>query len=238
MIARFSVFTLLLSSVAFLAPVPSSAAVLASISIEQIGASRTGSWTLLSANGDSISSADPGIVKNRFSIGLSEFGPTTLSVTPPNGMNAKILVYRGGEMINTATTNQYSFHIYANDTYRFVVQYALARVGSLGVTSDPSPLRFRLSPVGGGRNFTGKTPHTFNNLPAGKYSLRFGATKECYSSPVKTVVVEEEKRNTTLVTLTCTSEEEEDTVDRSRTSKRSIREAAHLRELKKRGERK
>lgn len=237
MITRFTVFTLLVSSAAFLAPVPSSAAVQASISIEQIGASRTGSWTLLSANGDSISSADPGIDKNRFSIGLTEFGPTTLSVTPPNGMNAKILVYRGGEVINSVTTNQYSFQIYANDTYRFVVQYSLARVGSLGVTSDPTRLRFRLSPVGGGRNFTGKTPHTFNNLPAGKYTVRFSSTKGCYSPPVKTVVVEEEKRNTTLVTLTCVSEEA-DTIDRTRTSKRSIREAASLRELKKRGARK
>lgn len=226
---------LFISSLALL-PLPLFAGAQANIKMEQVSASEYGVWTLVSADGTAKASTDKGVDRLNYSFGLTEFGPTTLSLKTPAGMTAKISVYRGGDLIAESTSNQYSFNMYANDNYRFIVQYSLTRVGSLGVTSDPSRLRFRMKGPSG-RTRTATTPHTFKNLPAGNYSLYFGKTENCVAPAVQTVKVEPEQRNTTMVTLPCNVTAEQE-VDRTRVSKRSIQEYAKKRELKKRGERK
>lgn len=232
----FRVRAALFLSSAVLFPLPLFAGTQASIKVEQLSASQYGVWTLISGDGSSKASTDEGVDRLNYSFGLTEFGPTTLSVKAPAGMSTKISVYRGGDLIEMSTSNQYSFNIYANDNYRFIVQYSLTRVGSLGVTSDPSPLRFRMKGPSG-RTLTATTPHTFQNLPAGKYSLSFGKTDTCLAPAVQTVKVEPEQRNTTMVTLPCNIVEEQN-VDRTRVSKRTLQEYAKEREMKKRGERK
>ncbi len=209
----------------------------ASIKIEQLSASTFGSWTLLSADGSSRSSTDAGVdVTGGFTIGSTEFGQTTLSVKPPAGMSVVISVYRGGELLKQVTTQQYSFPLYANDNYRFLIKYSLTNVGSLGIMSDPNFLRFRMKgPTR--RTYSAKTPHTFLNLPVGKYSLYFGATETCLKPAVQTVIVESEQRNTAAVTLTCNAAEE-DSVDRNRISRRALRDYVTEREAKARGSRK
>ncbi len=226
-----------LSLSAFAFATPAFAAPQASIKIEQLSPSTYGTWTLLSADGSSRSSVDKGVdPTGGFTMALTEFGQTTLSVTSPPGMSAKISVYRGGDLIKEVTSQQYSFPLYANDNFRFLIKYSLSRVGSLGVTSDPTTLRFRMKgPTG--RIFTAKTPFTFKNLPAGKYSLYFPKTDDCLQPAVQTVDVAPEERNTTKVTLTC-NVAEEDNVDRSRVSKRTLREYVEAREVKTRGQRK
>lgn len=230
--ALFSLF-LFTSAFAF----PAFAAPQASIKIEQLSPSTYGTWTLLSADGSSRSSADEGVdPKGGFTIGLSDFGQTTLSVSSPPGMSALISVYRGGDLIKEVASQQYSFPLYANDNFRFLIKYSLSRVGSLGVTSEPSALRFRMKgPTG--KVFTATTPFTFKSLPAGKYSLYFPKTENCLQPAVKSVDVAPEERNTTNVTLTC-NVGEEDSVDRSRVSKRTLRNYVEAREVKARGNRK
>lgn len=227
---------LTLSFSMFAAPL-ATAATQATVKIEQLSPSTYGSWTLLSADGSSRTSKDPGTDSTGgLTIGLTEFGQTTLSVVTPPGMSAIISVYRGGELLKEVSSKQYSFPIYTNDNYRFVIRYALTNVGSLGVTSEPSNIRFRMKgPTG--RNYTAKTPFTFQKLPAGKYSLYFPKTDKCFQPAVQNIDVESEKRNTAKVTLACNIEEE-DTVDRSRISRRSLREYVEARERKIRGDRK
>ncbi len=221
---------------AFIVP-PVAAGAQASITIEQVSASSYGTWTLLAADGTSRSSKDKGVdAIGGFSMGITEFGQNTLSVTPPPGMSVKISVYRGGDLVKEVDTPQYSFSLFTNDNYRFVISYALTRVGALGVTSEPSNLRFRMK-SSGGRTYSAKTPFTFTNLPAGKYSLYFSATETCLQPAVQTVKVEPEQRNTTKVTLTCNVQEEE-MVERIRPTKRSLRDYAEKRETKTRGMRK
>lgn len=213
------------------------AATQASVKIEQLSPSAYGAWTLLSGDGNSRSSKDKGVdPMGNFTMALTEFGQTTLSVIPPPGMSAVISVYHGSELVTQVDSRQYSFPLYANGNYRFLIKYSLSRLGSLGVTSDPTPLRFRLKGPSG-RTYVGRTPHTFKNLPAGKYSLYFPKTDTCLQPAVQTIEVEPEKRNTTLVTLRCNIEEEEK-VDRSRVSRRTLREYAKAREVKTRGNRK
>lgn len=233
---RTSAFlSLTLSAFAF--ATPALAAPQAGIKIEQLSPSSYGTWTLLSADGSSRSSLDKGVSPTGgFTIALSEFGQTTLSVTSPPGMSASISVYRGGDLIKEVTSQQYSFPLYANDNFRFVIKYSFSRLGSLGITSEPTTLRFRMKgPTG--RTFTAVTPFTFKNLPAGKYSLYFPKTETCLQPAVQTVDVAPEERNTTKVTLTC-NVAEEDKIDRSRVSKRTLREYVKAREVRARGNRK
>lgn len=212
------------------------AAIQGSIKIEQLSAGATGEWTILSEDGTAISSSDDGVLKNNYSFAITRFGQTTLSVTPPPGMSARISVYRGGDVIATTDSQQYSFKLLANDNYRFVIQYSLSKLGTLGVTSEPANVRFRMrGPTG--RNYSAKSPHTFKNLPAGSYAITFSTIDGCFQPARKTVVVEPDQRNTTNVTLTCGSAEEEN-VDRSRVSRRTIRNYAEQREYKARGNRK
>lgn len=217
-------------------PRSTTAALQGSIQIQQVSASSQGTWTLLSADGTAITSEDTGVQKNEFSVGITRFGQTTLGVVSPPGMSAKISVYRGGELLLTTDTPQYSFDLTSNDSYRFVIQYSLKSLGLLGVTSDPPGVRFRLrGPTG--RTFGGTSPQSFDNLPAGRYVLMFGATKDCSRPPRKTATVKSEERTAVHVTLPCTSAEEE-TVDTSRVSRRTLREYVEERELKDRGDRK
>lgn len=210
----------------------------ANIKIEQLSPAAPGTWTLISSDGVVRNSNDPGVLKNGYAFGVTDYGPTTLSVTPPPGMSARITAYRGGDQIGQTDAQQYSFTLVANDNYRFVIQYALSKLGDLGVTSQPSGIRFRMKgPTG--HTYSALSPYTFKNIPAGHYAITFPATNGCTAPSVTTVVVESDTRNTKNVSLaSCTSSADDLRLDRSRVSKRTLREKAESREYKPRGERK
>ncbi len=210
----------------------------ANIRIEQLTPSAYGTWTLLSSNGALRTSNDPGVLKSAFTVGVTDYGPTTLSVVPPPGMSVKITTYRGGEKVGETDAQQYSFTLVANDNYRFVLQYALSRLGNLGVTSQPSGIRFRMKGPGG-RFYSATSPFTFTNIPVGRYSLTFPPKNGCTAPSVHTVIVESETRNTANISLaTCDTAATDTTHDYSRISKRTLRDMVEQRELRKRGERK
>jgi hypothetical protein len=215
-----------------------SAALQGSIKIEQLSASTVGTWTLLSEDGTDLTSASEDINPFDYSVAITRFGQTTLSVIPPAGMSVKIAVYRGGDFLYTVDSRQHSFKLLANDNYRFVIQYTLSRFGNLGITSEPSSVRFRMrSPSG--MTSAGTTPKTFENLPVGRYILMLGTIEGCLLPARKTIIVKEGERNVVKVTLPCdNSQVADDDIDRSRVSKRTLRAYAEERELKKRGQRK
>lgn len=224
------------ASLLFAAP-SAFAAVQTAIQIEQVSPANVGSWTVLFADGSSKKSTETGMVLGNTSFTITDFAPITLSVVPPAGMAARITVYRNGDASTAETVNQYSFTPLPNETYRFLIQYSYARLGTLGVTSDPPTLRFRMKGPSGTRMLTAKTPFTFKELPAGKYTLYFAASGKCVQPAPYGVTVEPEKRNTAHITLSCDSEETE-TVDTTRVSRRTLREQAQKREFKPRGQRK
>ncbi len=214
-------------------------AVQASVTIEQLSGGAVGSWTLLSSNGGSTyKSTDTGVDRRRASLGLAEFGPTTLSVSIPQGMSVKISVYRGGTLVESVATPQYSFTLLPNDSYRFIVQYSLSRLGSLGVTSLPSGVRFRLKGESG-RTRTATTPFTFTSLPAGQYSVQMSPLRDCLRPAPQSALVMPEERGTIHVTMNCDKDESSSTAATVRgPSKRSLVEYARKREFNRRGERK
>ncbi len=210
----------------------------ANVKIEQLTPSSYGTWTMLSSNGSIRTSNDPGVLKPSFTFGVTDYGPTTLSVVPPPGMSVRITVYRGGEKVGETDAQQYSFTLVANDNYRFVVQYSMSKLGDLGVTSDPSGVRFRMKGPSG-RFYTATTPFTFKNIPTGRYSITFPPKNGCTAPSVHTVIVESETRNTSNISLaTCAVSRDEAKLDYSRISKRTLRQQAENREYKPRGQRK
>ncbi len=217
-------------------PVSASAAAQAGVTIEQVSPTQVGVWTFLFGNGSSLSSATEGINALQHSFTVTDFEPMTFSVTQPAGMAAKISIYRNGDFMKTENIPQFSFTPYPNEKYRFVVQYSYSLLGSLGVTSDPSGVRFRMKgPTA--KIYSATTPFTFKSLPAGKYSLLFASTRLCSQPAPHTAVVAAESRNTVNVSLICTTNKFE-SVDTSRVSKRTLVENAKSRETKPRGTRK
>jgi len=200
----FSNRSLLLGTVALTILWTSTAlgAVQAAIKIDQISSSSYGVWTLISADGSARTSTDPGVDKKGYSMSLTDFGPLTLSVVSPPGMSAKITVYRGDAVVSSKEQQQVSVTLYPNDNYRFLVSYSYTRLGMLGVTSDPSGIRFRAHGPAT-KTYTAKTPYTFKNLPAGQYTLSFSVPKNCIQPPPRNIVIEPEKRNTISQTFAC-----------------------------------
>lgn len=209
----------------------------ASILIEQISPSTTGVWTMLSSAGTIRTSNDEGVDARRYSIGITDYGQTVLSVIPPAGMSVRITVFRGGEQIAQTDSQQYAFTVRANDNYRFVLQYALTKLGTLGITSEPSGTRFRMRGPSG-RTYAGRSPQSFTNIPAGRYTVMFPALHGCTDATRKPVIVEANDRNVLHVSLATCNAVDDSSLDYSRISKRQLRDLVLEREQKPRGERK
>ncbi|MSR67734.1 hypothetical protein EXS65_02835 [Candidatus Peribacteria bacterium] len=233
---RGSLFTALLLTGLFV-PFSSHAVPQASITVEQVSGKSLGSWVLLSGNGTTHSSTDPGVNNSSYSFGLTDFGPVTITALPPNGMSAKISIFRGGELVKTLVLPQYSFTLYPNDTYRFLVQYSLSRLGTVGLTSDPSGVRFRMKGRGT-RTYSGVTPFTVKNVPSGSYSVLMSAPEGCFQPRPHTAVITPDTRIAVHVTINCTKNQSGSTVQRIRPTKRSLVDYAEQREFNSRGTRK
>lgn len=216
---------------------PAFSATKAGITIDQVSAKSLGGWTLLTANGSSYSTAERGVNRTSHSMALSDFGPVTLIVSPPQGMSVRIGVYRGGELLKTVDTPQHSFTLYPNDQYRFLVQYTLDRTGTLGITSDPSGVRMRVK-GSGTRTYTAVTPHTFTNIPAGRYSVALSGVPGCLQPRMESIVVQPEQRNTLAISLNCTKNQTGSSVSSYRPTKRALVDYAQSREFNPRGRRK
>lgn len=230
-----SLATLFLATV-FFVPL-SHSAVQTSIKIEQVSPTQYGTWTFLYQDGSSITSSDPGIDPKNHVFTVTEFTPMTISVVPPAGMSAKISIYRNGDLAKTETSQQFSFTPYANESYRFLIQYSYSRMGSVGVTSVPSGLRFRMKgPTT--KVYTAITPHTFKNIPAGRYTLYFPSTPDCASPAPHSVAVEPEKRTTANVSLVCPTDSQSLLSQKPLVSRRALIQSVENRESRPRGQRK
>jgi hypothetical protein len=230
-----SIATLSIAVLAFAHVPVGRAAVQGTVRIDQLSPTTLGSWTLLAADGTTRSSSDEGVNPASYSYSVSEVGQMVFSVVPPTGMSSKISVYRNDELTATLNAQQYEYTLFPNDNYKFLVQYAYTKLGLLGVTSEPSGLSFR---VRGPKNFSGKTPASFTNLPAGSYAIYVGNVPGCLKPPPQTAVVTEGGRTAKVIKLTCNVGSETEAVRTKHQSRRSLQNTVEAREAKPRGERK
>jgi hypothetical protein len=229
---RISAFIFFLSASSFLHVPNGSAASLANIVIDQVSAGSVGTWTMLAADGSTRTSDTATADPRKYSAGISDFGPMTFSVVPPSGMSARITVYRGGEQVAVTDSRQYSFHVYPNDSYRFVVKYWVGATGTLGVISNPQGIIFRAI-AEGGKTYRGVTPASFTNLPVGKYSIYSNPTAACTSSAPQSVTLGNEDRKVITLSMSCDNASGEyEAPVRVRPSKRNIVERVAEREAR------
>lgn len=203
------------------------------VSIEQVSPSSVGSWMFIMKDEAPVSSTDKGANAKNYSFGFTNFGPVTLSLQPPPGMTTVINVYRGGNKFTTQETRQLTVTLYPGDTYRFVVQYSLTNVGSLGITSTPSNVPLRITGPDKKR-YSSRSPHTFTNLPAGRYTIQAGLIPGYINPPLYTKDVEAGKRITLNIEMpkdtTKTKGGSSSNVQARQSTKRDIRSAAEIRE--------
>ena len=218
-------FAIILVSILFLAPLAAFAGIQGSVLIEQISPAELGAWILTSETGAKWSSEDPKVSPKKFSLSIAEVGLLTLKVTPPAGASAKILVYRGGDLSKTITSNQYSFTLYPNDKYRFFVQYAFDRLGSIGITSAPSNAKFRMTGPSG-KLYIGTTPVSFTNLPAGRYTVQAEPVTGCSKPKQQSAVIQPDVRTTLHLTMPCEQKVKKSTTKNDRPAKRDIMKQA------------
>jgi hypothetical protein len=228
---------LALPGAAFCASAPTPGLPQATITIEQLSTSSLGTWTILSGENTILSSTGAGIDKTHYSFTLSSFGPTLITVVPPPGMAATMTVFRRGEVIVKNGRQQYGFDLLPNDDYRFLVQYAVTRLSSLGITSEPNGAKFRVSGPGG-KSFTGQTPADFSNLPAGRYVVTYGRTSTCTQPAPRSIVLKPDQRNVVNATIACGKDVSDASVTRSNVTRRSIRQIVEEREAKPVGQKK
>lgn len=199
---RRSLFIFAIMSASLIIP-QAHAALQGTVSIEQISPTRDiGSWLFYTTANETKSSTEPGVDPKKYAFSFTEFGPVTIKVEPPPGMQSSIIVYRGGELFKKADARQLSVNLYPGDIYRFVVQYSFSALGSLGVTTQPFRATFRITGPGNKR-YSARTPHTFTDLPAGRYSIRVSAPRGCLLPPVYVKDVTPEQRVTLQVELAC-----------------------------------
>lgn len=160
-----------------------------------------GKWTIITADNEHITST--GI---EHSLQTPTAGSYTIIVTSPEGSNAKIWLYRNGEVVQSVDRSQLTFIFSAGDTIRVNIHHILARTGTVIVNSNPPGLSFDLR--GPNRmTLTGTTSASFPLTPEGQYSVNFQPLDGCVSPPTKSLFLEKGSRITFAVTLICAEAE-------------------------------
>lgn len=199
--------------------------------VDQVSPKEYGSWVVYSGDTVLAASSDRGVSLKHYSFSSSVFGPVTLSVKNPPGMTSVISVFRNTDLVQTISTPQVTVSAFPNDNYRFIVQYARTNLGSLGVTSVPSNVAIMIKGPDG-KERRARTPHTFTNLPVGRYAIYTPNPPDtCGSAAPMTRSVESEKRLAVIIELPCNQTvNERQSRTSARPTKREIQNSVYLRE--------
>ncbi|OGJ55892.1 hypothetical protein A2706_05285 [Candidatus Peribacteria bacterium RIFCSPHIGHO2_01_FULL_51_35] len=191
-----------------------SGTVIGSIAIEQIGPSPAlGTWTLLQPDQTSIKMST-----KTYTAEVTLPGNYTLFVEPPEGMSAKVYLYKGTELVKTLDRPQISFVLAEGDAYRISVNYILSRTGDVSINSYPSGIPFRLE---GPNKITvnDKTPYALEGTPEGQYTVRY-YPKGCVEPRPKSLLLQKDGRLAFTINLSC----ETLVIDETSASKKEVSE--------------
>ncbi|MEK7590631.1 MAG: S-layer homology domain-containing protein [Patescibacteria group bacterium] len=145
-----------------------SGAVIGSVTVEQNSPSGTlGTWTLLTPDQSSMKFSTA-----TYTADITLEGNYTLFAEPPEGMSAKVYLYKGDELIRMLDRPQISLVIAAGDNFRISITYILTRVGEVSIMSDPNGIPFRLE---GPNKITVNdvTPYSLTSTPEGQYTVQY-----------------------------------------------------------------
>lgn len=146
------------------------------ITIQQVSPDLIGEWNLVYSGG-TLKSTEVGINSKEHTI-RPNAGPMILTLLAPGGASTRVSIFKNGTLVETKSLFQVNIMAEAGATYKLIAQYSFDKLGTIGVTSNPSKASFRL--IGPNRRlFRGTAPTTFKNVPAGNYTLKMNAVKGC-----------------------------------------------------------
>ncbi len=218
---------------ALLLPLSASAATgTAMLKIQQLTPRDIGKWTLF-YEGGSLTSESIGIENPKMHTAYPPAGNATFMVVPPSGASASISFFEETELIKKVDFSQINVVLQEGKSYRFLVTYIYNKKGMLGVTSIPTAIPFRMTGPDG-KTYRGTTPHTFDNIPVGQYTIVFNSIRGCVRARPANRNVGMNERVVFHMEFDCTSKRER-IVDQKRNSKplrsrRSVIDAVKQRE--------
>lgn len=175
-----------------------SGTVMNTVTIEQTGPNGiVGAWTLLMPDQTSVKFKTASHTVNVFNP-----GNYTLFVEPPSGMNAKMYLYKGGELVSQLDRPQMSFVMAEGDApYRIAVDFILSRMGDVSVNSNPSKVPFELTGPNG-FSATGVTPYSILGTPVGQYVVQYLPTG-CIKPRPQSQLLQKDSRINFGMTIDC-----------------------------------
>jgi hypothetical protein len=150
-------------------------------------------------------------------------GELTLSVDPPSGSTVTISIYKDDELVKKQQIQQLSVTSEEGHSYRFYVQYAFTKQGTIGVTSSPSGVLIRMKGPNGKR-FLGRTPKTFERMYAGRYTITANTMPGCASPRPYTKELKDGERLVVHIDLPCDLEKRKMGEDKPLISRRGLKQ--------------
>lgn len=218
-ISPFTFTELLVSGALFCLPLTALAA--DSVTVEHNSPSRIGKWVLYYPGGV-LHDDDINVNKMKQTV-YPKPGELTLSIVPPAGATLTISVYKDDELIKKEEGQQISATSEEGHSYRFYVQYAFTKQGTIGVTSVPNGILVRLV-RSDGRRFIGRTPKTFENMYAGQYAVYVNAAPGCAKPRPYTKLLKEGERLVINVELPCDLDKRRLAADKPLISRRALKD--------------
>ncbi len=208
----------LLSSILFAAPAFAFATE-KGVTIEHNSPGKIGSWVLYYPGGV-LKNDDINVNKKKQTV-YPKPGELTLNVDPPAGATLTISAYKDDELLKKQTSRQLSVTSEDGHAYRFYVQYAFTEQGTLGITSTPNNVFFRMKGPDG-KGYTGRTPKTFTALYAGRYTINANAMPGCLRPRPMTKQLRSGDRVVVHLELPCDLDSRKISPDRPIVSRRAM----------------
>ncbi|MBI3331538.1 S-layer homology domain-containing protein [Candidatus Peregrinibacteria bacterium] len=139
------------------------------VTVEQTGHEGTiGTWELLMPDQTSVR-----FKSANHTVTVYKTGNYTFFATSPEGMSAKVTLFKGDTIVTSLDRPQVSFVVSEGEPpYKISINYVLSRTGDVGINSTPSGVPFE---VKGPNNMTieGTTPYSLLHTPVGQYVVQY-----------------------------------------------------------------
>jgi hypothetical protein len=188
--------------VALLCPVSIGAEGGGSTTIQQLSPKDIGGWALLYPGGV-LKSGDVSVNPLNQTVRPGS-GANVLSVRPPEGADTRISVYKNGTLTELVNSIQYNFEQDGSTDFLFIIQYSFGKQSTMGITSSPNGVTFRMKGPGG-ITLRGKTPATFKNLRIGRYTIYMNKIAGCAVPAPQNKVVKDDERVVVHIDMPCST---------------------------------
>lgn len=156
-----------------------------------------GEWTLIHPNNEHTTSDNEHFVLTKTRLGKYSFG-----VKPPEGASAVVTYSINGVAQPDPERPQISIVLQEGQDIVIKVTFNYNRIGSVTINSTPKGLTFLLKGPDD-REFKGKTPESFENVPEGLYTVYFDPVEGCVTPKPKSDRLKKDGRVNLTIGFDC-----------------------------------